>query len=162
MNRPPGGAADEIVQRDVDGRLGAAVAVERRIHRRRGAGKIDGVARQQAGRQMRHRRHHAGDGFPGHDRRRSRLAPADDAVLGLDANEHVVGARDGLAGHLHRLFHRQADRDGLDCFDPHGAPRSRCRYDFTGRGVIAFAFTSSFRRYVGLCQIHRRGHFAVD
>ncbi len=72
---------------------------------------------------MLHRRHHAGDGLPGHGRRRGGLAPADDAVLGLDADQEIIGARDGLAGHLHRLLHRQTDRDGLDRLDPHaGSP----------------------------------------
>ena len=68
---------------------------------------------------MLHRRHHAGYGFAGHGRRGGGFAPADDAVLGFDADQEIIGARDGLAGHLHRLFHRQTDRDGLDRLDPH-------------------------------------------
>ncbi len=119
MDRPAGGAADQIVQRDLDGRLGAGIAVEPRLHRRRGAGEIVGGALEQAGRHQLHRGHHAGDGFAGHGRRRRRLAPTDDTVVGLDADEDIIGPRDGLAGHLHRLLHRQTDRDGLDRFDLH-------------------------------------------
>ena len=65
------------------------------------------------------RRHHAGDGLAGHGRRRGRLAPADGAIIGFDAHQNVVGARHGFAGHLHRLFHRQANGDRLDDFDAH-------------------------------------------
>ena len=43
---------------------------------------------------MADRRHHAGDGLAGHGRRRGGLAPADDAIVGLDAHQNVVGARD--------------------------------------------------------------------
>ena len=123
VQRLPGSAADEIVQRDFDRRLGAAVAVHLRVHRRRRAGEIVGRTLEQAGRHMGHRRHHAGDGLAGHGRRRGRFAPADDAIVGFDAHKNVVGAGDGLARHLHRLLHRQADRDGLDDFDPHPVPR---------------------------------------
>ncbi len=42
MERPPGGAADEIVQRDFDRGFGAAIAVHLRVHRRRSAGEIVG------------------------------------------------------------------------------------------------------------------------
>ena len=68
---------------------------------------------------------HGGDDaferLAGHQRRRGRFAPADHAVVGLDAHQHIVGAADFLAGHDHRLAHRQADRDRLDRLDVHDA-----------------------------------------
>jgi hypothetical protein len=139
VDRLPGGAADQIVERDVDGRLGRAIAVHRSVHRRRRTGKILGRAVAQSRRQVIDRRHHAGDRFARHGRRRSRLAPAHHAVVGFDAQQHIVGPRDSLAGHLHRLVHRQTDRDRLDCFNSHAVSRFRPT-GLAGRGIAGSHF----------------------
>ena len=44
VQRPARGAADKIVQRHLDRRLGAGVAVHLRVHRRRRAGDVVGGA----------------------------------------------------------------------------------------------------------------------
>ena len=52
-------------------------------------------------------------------RSRAGLAPTDQAIVGLDSHQHIIGAPDFLARHDDRLEHRQTDRDRLDGFDMH-------------------------------------------
>src|SRR5215470_5978846 len=120
VNRLAGGAADQIVDRHFDRGLGGVVGVHARRHRRHRAGDVLGRAALDCRREIGDRRHHALDGLAGHGRRRGGLAPADGAVVGLDADQHIVRLPDLDAGHEHRLLHREADRDRLDALDPHG------------------------------------------
>ena len=120
IGRPVGGAADQIVQRHLDGGLGGVVAVHAAGHRRQRAGDVLRRPAHERRRQIGDRRHHALDRLAGHGRRGGGLAPADDAVVGFDADEHVVGLPDLDARHEDRLLHRQADRDRLDALDLHG------------------------------------------
>src|SRR5712691_597854 len=122
MRRPVGGAADEIVQRDLDRGLGRVVRVHARGHRRQRAGDVLGRPALERRREVMDRRHHALARLAGHGGRGRRLAPADDAVLRLDADHHVVRLPDLDPRHDHRFLHREADRDRLDALDLHGFP----------------------------------------
>ncbi len=119
ISRLPGGAADDIMQRHFDRRLGRAIAVHAVSHRRHGAGDIFRGPALDRGQQIVDRCHHALDRLAGHGRRRGGFAPADHAVVRRDAHQHVVGLADLDASHEHRLRHRQADRDRLDTGDVH-------------------------------------------
>src|SRR5262245_18978822 len=122
IGRLVGGAADEIVQRNFDGGLRAVVGVHARGHGRELSGDVFGRPALERRRKIADRRHHALDCLAGHGRRGGGLAPADDAVVRFDADEHVVGPSDLDAGHEDRLLHGKADRDRLDVLDLHGSP----------------------------------------
>ena len=119
VHRFAGGAAGEIVQRDLDRRLGAVIAVHAAVHGGERAGDIGGIAPAQRRLEIMHGGDDALERIAGHHRRRGGLAPADEAVVGLDPHQHVVGAAHLLARHDDGLEHRQADRDRLDRLDFH-------------------------------------------
>ncbi|MNC84644.1 hypothetical protein D3C83_02030 [compost metagenome] len=115
------GAAERVVQRDLDHRLGGMIAVEivaGALHDRR-----DVVERHafELRREVADRRRHARHRFPRHRRRGAGAAPADGALVGFEPHQHVLGALHLLERHLERLHHRQADGDGLDALDFHSA-----------------------------------------
>ena len=110
-------AAGEIVQRDFDRGLGAVIAVHAAVHGGERAGNVGRIAAVQRGAEIMHGGDDALQRLAGHHRRGRGFAPADGAVVGLDAHQHVVGAADFLARHDDGLEHRQADRDRLDGFD---------------------------------------------
>ena len=122
IDRPVGGAAHEIVQRDLDGGLGAVVGVHACGHCCARAGNVFGFPPLEHRGEIPDRRHHAFYRLPGHGRGGSGLAPADDAVIGFDADEHVVRPRDLDTRHDDRLLHRQAYGDRLDAVDLHRQP----------------------------------------
>ena len=103
--------------------LWPAIAIKLRIHRRGRRDEVIGRAAEQFGRHEFDCRHHPGNGFAGH-RLGAEAASPQPSMPSSDSmktDENIVGMRHRLAGHLHRLLHRQADRDGLDFLDLHGA-----------------------------------------
>ena len=118
------GAAGQIVQRNLDRRLGAVIAVHAAVHGGERAGNVGRIAAAQRRLEIMHGGHDALERFAGHHRRGGGFAPSDQAVVGLDAHQHVVGAPHLLARHDDGLEHRQADRDRLDRLDVHRATYS--------------------------------------
>ena len=114
MHRLAGGAAGEIEQRDLDRRLGAVIAVHAAVHGGERAFDVGRIAAAQGGCEIMHAGDQALERVAGHHRRGGGFAPADQAVVGFDAHQHVVGAAHFLARHDDGLEHRQADRDRLD------------------------------------------------
>ena len=126
VSRPRGGAPHQIMQRDLDRRLGGVVGIHAAVHRRRGAGDVLGQAALQDRGQVRDGRHHAFDGLAGHGRRRGGLAPPHHAGVGFDPHQHIVGLPDLDARHEDRLLHRQRDRDRFDPRNFHWEPFCPC------------------------------------
>ena len=91
--------AGEIVQRDLDRRLGAVVAVHAPVHGGERAGDVGGSRPTQHRRKIMDGGDHALHASRRSSRRRRRFAPADEAVVGFDAHQHIVGAAHLLARH---------------------------------------------------------------
>ncbi len=98
--------AGEIVQRDLDRRLGAVIAVHAAVHGGERAGDIGRLASAQYRREIMDGGDDAFERLAGHHRRGRRFAPADGVVIGLDAHQDVVGAAHLLARHDDGLEHR--------------------------------------------------------
>ena len=124
MHRPAGYPPKEIMQRNLDRRLGAVVGIHAPIHGLHGASNVSNVAAHQHRRQIVNRRDHARDRFAGHGRRRGGFAPSDKAIVGFDTHQHIVRAAHLFARHDQRLDHGQADGERLDCFDGHRSTTS--------------------------------------
>ena len=120
MHRFVGSAAGEIVKRDLDRGLGTVISVHAAIHRNDRTGDVRGRAASQRGLEIVHGGYDALERIAGHHRRGCGLAPADQAAVGFDPHQHVVGAPHFLARHDDGLDHRKADRDRLDRLDVHG------------------------------------------
>ena len=86
MHSLPGGAASQIVQRDLNRRLGAMVAVHAAVHGGERAGDIGEFAPAQGRIEIMNRGYDALQRLAGHHRRRGGFAPADEAIVVFDAH----------------------------------------------------------------------------
>ena len=153
--------AREVVAGHLDHRLGAGVSVHAPVHLREILRECRGIAALHKGREELDRGDDALDGLAGHRRRRRRLAPAHEAVIRLDAREHILRYGDFHAGHLERPDERQVGSNRFDFRDLHlSSPfrvsrAARCyRPRFSSRvlGFVpgAYSETSSSRNFESL------------
>jgi len=107
------------MQGNFDCGLGAVIAVHADMHGGKRTGNVGGIAAAQCSAEIMDASNDALQRIAGHDRRRRRFTPADQAVIGFDPHQYIVGAPNFLARHDDGLEHRQADGDRLDGFDVH-------------------------------------------